>query len=61
MAAPSTPMPKQKMKTGSRAVFTAAPRIMETMAYLGLPSARIMAFRAAGIIRKGRLKPMILP
>ena len=34
---------------------------METMAYLGLPSARIMELMAAEIIIKGRPRPMIKP
>ena len=35
--------------------------IMENMAYLGLPSARIMELMAADIIIKGKPRPMIKP
>lgn len=34
---------------------------MEDMAYLGLPSARIMELMAAEIIMKGRPRPMMKP
>ena len=39
----------------------AASSAMDSMAYLGLPSARIMELMAPGIIIKGRPNPMIVP
>ena len=54
MAAPRTPISKTKMKMGSNTVLITAPSSMETMAYLGLPSARMMALRAVEIMVNGR-------
>lgn len=59
MAAPTTPMCRPKMKTGSSTVLITAPKIMHFMVYLGLPSARIMAVRAELKSRKGSPQTMI--
>ena len=42
-------------------VLMTAPRAIENMAYLGLPSARIIELRAPGIIMNGRPMPMMVP
>ena len=42
-------------------VLITAPRAIENMAYLGLPSARIIELMAPGIIIKGRPMPMMVP
>lgn len=41
-------------------VLTTAPSAMDSMAYLGLPSARIMELTAPGIIMKGSPTPIIV-
>ncbi len=61
IAAPLTPMLHTKMKMGSKMTLRIAPMTMEDMAYLGLPSARIMESMAAEIIIKGRPRPMMKP
>ena len=61
MAAPRTPISKTKINTASRMTFSTAPMIMENMAYLGLPSARIMELMAPEIIIKGRPMPITQP
>ena len=61
MAAPLTPICSGKMNTASRITLRTAPMTMENMAYLGLPSARIMELMAPEIIINGRPMPMIHP
>lgn len=61
IAAPLTPISKIKINTGSRITLRTAPITMESIAYLGLPSARIMELTAAEIIMKGIPIPIMYP
>ena len=49
------------MKIGSKIVFNTAPNTIVAIAYLGLPSARIIEFNAVPIIIKGNPITIILP
>ena len=61
IAAPSTPLLKTKINTGSNIVFNIAPLTIDIIEYLGLPSALIIEFRVVPIIEKGSPIAMILP
>ena len=61
MAAPSTPILKTKIKIGSKMVFNTAPVTIVVIAYLGLPSALIIEFKAVPIIMNGNPIAIIFP
>ena len=52
-AAPVIPHLNTKIKSGSRMIFVIAPVSIESMAYVGLPSALIVEFRVLQMMNTG--------
>ena len=51
--APSVPIPRVKIRSGSSAMFSTAPEMMPTMAVAALPCRRIWLFITSDAMMKG--------